>query len=124
MNLNKYFPVIYALISALISFIAACFICLRTFHLSLPASVGIGAIFAIFFYGLSYFRGHASQEIKRIAFKYQLSDEQLAQITGMKATDFPIYHDRLQLIIPKRKWPLVLDALQKYEKSHPISDKN
>ncbi|NRO45536.1 hypothetical protein IMAU30034_01734 [Lactobacillus helveticus] len=40
----------------------------------------------------------------------------MANITGMKPSDFPIYHDRLQLILPKRYWPRVLDALQKYEK--------
>lgn len=124
MKLNKYFPVFYAFASAVIAFIAVFFICLRTFHLSLPVAVGIGAIFAIFFYVLSYFRGHASQEIKRITFKYHLTDQQLAKITGMKASDFPIYHDKLQLIIPKRKWAQVLDALQKYEKAHPLPDEN
>lgn len=124
MKLNKYFPVFYALASALIAFIAVFFICLRTFHLALPVAIGAGAVFAIFFYGLSYFRGHASQEIKRITFKYHLTDQQLAEITGMKASDFPIYHDKLQLIIPKRKWALVLDALQKYEKEHPLTDEN
>ncbi|MBD5430773.1 hypothetical protein [Lactobacillus sp.] len=124
MKFNKYFPVFYAFASAIIAFIAVFFICLRTFHLAMPLAVIIGAVFEIFFYGLSYFRGHASQEIKRITFKYQLTDQQLAKITGMKATDFPIYHDKLQLIIPKRKWPQVLDALQKYEKAHPLDNKN
>ena len=65
---------------------------------------------------MSYFRGHASVEIKRIVYKYKLTDQEVANITGMKPSDFPIYHDRLQLILPKRYWPRVLDALQKYEK--------
>lgn len=78
----------------------------------------------IFFYGLSYFRAKASQEIKRITFKYHLNDQQLAKITGMKASDFPIYHDKLQLIIPKRKWPQVLEALRRYEADHPTADQD
>lgn len=124
LKLGKYFPVIYALISAIIAFIAAFFICLRTFKLALPISVICGGVFMIFFYGLSYFRAKASQEIKRITFKYRLNDQQLAKITGMKATDFPIYHDKLQLIIPKRKWPQVLDALRRYEEDHPTADQD
>ena len=36
----------------------------------------------------------------------------------MKASDFPIYHNKLQLIIPKRQWPKVLNALQEYDKQH------
>ena len=110
------FPVVYGVISAIISFIAAMFICLRSFRLNLQVSIIVAGIFAIFFFGLSYFRGHASVEIKRIVYKYKLTDQELAKITGMKASDFPIYHDRLQLILPKRYWPRVLDALQKYEK--------
>ena len=55
----------------------------------------------------------ASVEIKRIVYKYKLTDQEVANITGMKPSDFPIYHDRLQLILPKRYWPRVLDALQK-----------
>lgn len=110
------FPVIYGVISAIIAFIAAFFICLRTFKLNLQLAIIVAGIFAIFFFVLSYFRGHASMEIKRIVYKYRLTDEELANITGMKPSDFPIYHDRLQLILPKRYWPRVLDALQKYEK--------
>ena len=75
-------------------------------------------IFAAFFYVLSYFRGHASYEIKAIVAKYHLTDQDLAKITGMKASDFPIYHNKLQLIIPKRQWPKVLNALQEYDKQH------
>ncbi len=112
------FPVIYGIISALISFIAVFFICLHSFRMNLQLSIIIAGVFAIFFFGLSYFRGHASVEIKRIVYKYKLTDQELAKITGMKASDFPIYHDRLQLILPKRYWPRVLDALQNYEKEH------
>ena len=109
------FPVIYGIISALISFIAVVFICLHKFKLNLQLAIIVAGIFAILFFGLSYFRGHASVEIKRIVYKYKLTDQEVAKITGMKASDFPIYHDRLQLILPKRYWPRVLDALQKYE---------
>ncbi|GAA3635025.1 hypothetical protein GCM10022297_12260 [Lactobacillus hamsteri] len=110
------FPVIYGFISALISFIAVFFICIRTFRMNLQVAIIIAGIFAIFFFGLSYFRGHASVEIKRIVYKYKLTDQDLAKITGLKASDFPIYHDKLQLILPKRYWPRILDSLQKYEK--------
>ena len=112
------FPVIYGIISAVISFIAVFFICLHSFRMNLQLSIIIAGVFAIFFFGLSYFRGHASVEIKRIVYKYKLTDQELAKITGMKASDFPIYHDHLQLILPKRYWPRVLDALQNYEKEH------
>ncbi|KJY55731.1 MULTISPECIES: hypothetical protein [Lactobacillus] len=107
--------VVYGVISAFIAFIAAIFICLRTLHWSLPVAVLVASIFALFFFALSWFRGHASVEIKRIASKYHLSDKDLAEITGMKASDFPIYNNKLQLILPKRYWPKILDALQKYE---------
>ena len=112
------FPVIYGIISALISFIAVFFICLHSFRMNLQLAIILADVFAIFFFGLSYFRGHASVEIKRIVYKYKLTDQELAKITGMKASDFPIYHDHLQLILPKRYWPRVLDALQNYEKEH------
>ena len=112
------FPVIYGIISAVISFIAVFFICLHSFRMNLQLSIILAGVFAIFFFGLSYFRGHASVEIKRIVYKYKLTDQELAKITGMKASDFPIYHDHLQLILPKRYWPRVLDALQNYEKEH------
>ncbi|BDR61055.1 hypothetical protein [Lactobacillus xylocopicola] len=124
MNKQRLFPVIYGLISALIAFIAAFFICLRTFHWALPIAVLAASLFAVFFFGLSWFRGHASVEIKRIARELRLTDEELAQITGMKSSDFPIYHDKLQLILPKRYWPKVLDALQKYEREHKQKDFN
>lgn len=112
------FPVIYGIISALISFIAVFFVCLHSFRMNLQLAIILAGVFAIFFFGLSYFRGHASVEIKRIVYKYKLTDQELAKITGMKASDFPIYHDHLQLILPKRYWPRVLDALQNYEKEH------
>ena len=112
------FPVIYGIISALISFIAVFFICLHSFRMNLQLAIILAGVFAIFFFGLSYFRGHASVEIKRIVYKYKLTDQELAKITGMKASDFPIYHAHLQLILPKRYWPRVLDALQNYEKEH------
>ncbi len=116
------FPVIYGIISAVISFIAVFFICLHSFRMNLQLSIIIAGVFAIFFFGLSYFRGHASVEIKRIVYKYKLTDQELAKITGMKASDFPIYHDHLQLILPKRYWPRVLDALQNYEKEHESAE--
>ena len=116
------FPVIYGIISALISFIAVFFICLHSFRMNLQLSIILAGIFAIFFFGLSYFRGYASVEIKRIVYKYKLTDQELAKITGMKASDFPIYHDHLQLILPKRYWPRVLDALQNYEKEHESAE--
>lgn len=116
------FPVIYGIISAIISFIAVFFICLHSFRMNLQLSIILAGIFAIFFFGLSYFRGHASVEIKRIVYKYKLTDQELAKITGMKASDFPIYHDHLQLILPKRYWPRVLDALQNYEKEHESAE--
>lgn len=116
------FPIIYGVISAVISFIAVIFICQRSFRLNLQLSIIIAGVFAIFFFCLSYFRGHASVEIKRIVYEYKLTDQQLAKITGMKASDFPIYQDRLQLILPKRYWPRVLDALQKYEKQQQAKE--
>ena len=116
------FPVIYGVLSAVISFIAVIFICLHSFRMNLQLAIITASVFAIFFFGLSYFRGHASVEIKRIVYKYKLTDQELAKITGMKASDFPIYHDRLQLILPKRYWPRVLDALQNYEKEHESAE--
>lgn len=116
------FPVIYGIISALISFIAVFFICLHSFRMNLQLAIILAGVFAIFFFGLSYFRGHASVEIKRIVYKYKLTDQELAKITGMKASDFPIYHDHLQLILPKRYWSRVLDALQNYEKEHESAE--
>ena len=56
MKQNKYFPVIYGIISALIAFIAVFFIAQRTFHFSLPMAILSAGIFAAFFYVLSYFR--------------------------------------------------------------------
>lgn len=116
------FPVIYGVISAIISFIAVIFICLHSFRMNLQLAIITASVFAIFFFGLSYFRGHASVEIKRIVYKYKLTDQELAKITGLKASDFPIYHDRLQLILPKRYWPRVLDALQNYEREHESAE--
>lgn len=118
MRKESIFPVIYGVLSAVISFIAVIFICLHSFRMNLQLAIITASVFAIFFFGLSYFRGHASVEIKRIVYKYKLTDQELAKITGLKASDFPIYHDRLQLILPKRYWPRVLDALQNYEKEH------
>lgn len=109
------FAVVYGVISALLAFIATAAVCLRTFGWTLPIAVLVASLFAIFFFALSWFRGHASAEIKRIAREYKLSDQDLAEITGMKASDFPIYHNKLQLILPKRYWPKILDALQRYE---------
>lgn len=115
------FPIVYGLVSALIAFIAVFFIGLRSFHLNLSLNILISGVVAILFFVISYFRGHASVEIKRIVYQYQLSDQELAKITGLKPSDFPIYHNKLQLILPKRYWPKVLDALQKYEKEQEES---
>lgn len=122
MKKNNIFPVVYGIISAIIAFIAVFFICMRSFRLNLQLAIILAGVFALFFFALSYFRGHASVEIKRIVYKYKLTDQELAKITGMKASDFPIYHDKLQLILPKRYWPKVLDALQKYEREQEEID--
>ncbi|WEV70702.1 hypothetical protein OZY43_07125 [Lactobacillus sp. ESL0785] len=116
MHKKSLFPIIYGMLSALIAFIAVFFICLRSFRWSLPSAILAGGLFAICFFVLSWFRGHASVEIKRITQEYHLSDQDLARITGMKASDFPVYQDKLQLILPKRYWPKILEALQKYER--------
>lgn len=118
MNKAKLYPIVYGLISALIAFIAIFFILKRTFHLNLQLEILISGIFSIGFFVLSWFRGHASFEIKRIVAKFKLTDQQLAKICQMKASDFPIYHDQLQLILPKRYWARVMYLLQKYEQEH------
>lgn len=112
------FPVIYAVLTSVLTFLAIYTVLRTTFKLNAYLAPVISIIFAIFFFILSYFRAHASAEIKRIAAKYRLSDQDLADITGLKASDFPIYHDRLSLILPKRYWPKVLQALQAYEEEH------
>ncbi|QNQ81277.1 hypothetical protein [Lactobacillus sp. PV034] len=114
MKKAKYFPVIYAILSAIISFLAVLIICQR-FHLQLSRAVIVSGLFAVFFYIISYFRGHASFEIKRITKQYHLSADDLAKITGMKSSDFPIVKGQLQLILPKRKWPQLLEKLQNFE---------
>lgn len=116
MKKEQLFPVIYGVISAIISYIAVFFICVRSFNLNLQMATLIAGIFAIIFFVISWFRGHASMEIKRIVYKYKLTDQDLAQLTGLRASDFPIYQDKLQLILPKRYWPKVLAILQNYEK--------
>ncbi|MCH3905098.1 MAG: hypothetical protein LKF01_02645 [Lactobacillus sp.] len=117
---KRLFPVIYGIFSAIVSFIAGFFIAKRSFHLNLQMSILIAGVIALLCFILAYFRGHASAEIKRIVAKYHLQDTDLAKITGMRASDFPIYHNQLSLIIPKRDWPRVLDALQKFERAHPL----
>lgn len=116
MKKQQLFPLIYGVISAIIAYIAVFFICVRSFKLNLQLSTLFAGIFAIIFFVISWFRGHASMEIKRIVYKYKLTDQDLAQLTGLRASDFPIYHDQLQLILPKRYWPKVLAVLQNYEK--------
>ncbi|MCI1482030.1 MAG: signal peptidase complex subunit 1 family protein [Lactobacillus sp.] len=120
---KQYFPVIYGVFSAIVAFIAGFFIAQRSFHLDLQMSIVIGGVIALICFIIAYFRGHASAEIKRIVSKYHLQDTDLAKITGMRASDFPVYHNQLSLIIPKRDWPKVLDALQKFEQAHPLDDK-
>ena len=46
------FAVIYGVISALVAFIAASAICLRTFHWTLPAAILAASVFALFFLSL------------------------------------------------------------------------
>lgn len=118
MKKRSIFPIVYGSIAALIAYIAVFFICVRSFRIDITVASLIAAIFAVIFFALSWFRGHASVEIKRIAAKYKLTDQELAQITGLKASDFPIYHNQLQLILPKRYWPKILAALQEYDKKH------
>ena len=118
MTKEKLFPVIYGVISAVIAYIAVFFICIRSFNLNLQISILLAGIFALIFFVISWFRGHESMEIKRIVYKYKLTNQDLAKITGLRASDFPIYHDKLQLILPKRYWPKILNELQNYEKAH------
>ncbi|MFC2694996.1 MAG: hypothetical protein ACFN0Y_03165 [Lactobacillus sp.] len=113
---NSYFPVIYGVLSAFLGFVAVFFVCQRSFHLNLQVNLLVSGLCALVFFVWSYFRGHASSEIKRITAKYKLTDQDLAKITGLKASDFPIYHNKLQLILPKRQWPRVFAALQAFEK--------
>lgn len=112
----RLFPVVYGILSALISFIAVFFICQR-FKVNLSIAILVSGICAIFFYILSYFRAHASVEIKRIVYQNHLTSEDLAKITGLKSTDFPIIKGKLQLILPKRKWARILAQLQEYEQN-------
>lgn len=49
MNKNQIFPVVYGIISAIISFIAVFFICMRSFHLNLQLAILLSGIFAVFF---------------------------------------------------------------------------
>ena len=117
MKKTKLFPVIYGILSAMISFLAVFFIC-RRFRLHISLAILISGICAILFYILSYFRAHASIEIKRITHDNHLTSQDLAQITGLKSTDFPIVNGKLQLILPKRKWARILVQLQQYEKDN------
>lgn len=115
MKSAQIYPVIYGVVTSLIVFIATIAIMLRSFKMSFPIVIVIASVLSLLFYSLSYFRLRASLEIKRIVREHQLTPEQLAQITGLSATNFPIYNSKLSLIVPKRQWPQVLDALQKYE---------
>lgn len=116
MNKAKYFPVVYGVLSAIIGFLAVLIICHRL-RLQLSIAIIFSSLFAIFFFVLSYFRAHASLEIKRITAKYHLSASDLAKITGMKEMDFPFVNGKLQLILPKRKWPELLTKLQEFEQN-------
>lgn len=114
MTKTKFFPVIYGILSALVSFFAVFFIC-RRFRLHISLAILISGVCAILFYILSYFRAHASVEIKKITYDNHLTSQDLAKITGLKSTDFPIVNGQLQLILPKRKWARILAQLQQYE---------
>lgn len=115
MKKSNIFPIIYAIISAILTFIAVFFILFNTFHINLSFTIFGAALIAVISYVYSYFRAHASAEIKRIVYQYGLNDAELAKMTGLKKSDFPIYQDKLQLILPKRMWYRVLHVLQEYE---------
>ena len=115
MKKSNIFPIIYAIISAILTFIAVFFILFNTFHINLSFTIFGAALIAVISYVYSYFRAHASAEIKRIVYQYGLNDAELAKMTRLKKSDFPIYQDKLQLILPKRMWPRVLHVLQEYE---------
>lgn len=118
MRRNSFFPVGYGVVAAAISFIAILLVTVRSFHLPAPLAILIASAGGIWAFVTAYFSGRASIEIKRIVYEYHLTDQQLATITGRKASDFPIYEHRLRLIIPKRHWPRVLAQLQQYEEHH------
>ncbi len=50
MQKHNLFPVIYGIISALISFIAVAFICLRTFNMNTSLAVIVAGLVAIAFF--------------------------------------------------------------------------
>lgn len=118
MKTNRIIPVVYGVLSALIAFIAIVFIEIRTFKMDLSWAILTASILALLFFVMSYFRMKASLEIKQIVRDLKLSPQDLAQITGLNESDFPIYNSKLQLIVPRRKWPQILDALQKYQEEH------
>lgn len=116
-------PVILGVFSALISFIAVVALIARNYKWNLTVTLLLGTVVAVIFYILSYFRLKASLEIKRITKELNLTAKDLAKITGLQETDFPIYNSKLQLIVPKRRWPHILNALQEYERTHKQENK-
>lgn len=117
MKLNRFIPVIYGVVSALITFIAAVFIQIRTFKIGLSWAILSASILALIFFVMAYFRMKASITIKQIVAKEKLTPKDLAKITGLPESDFPIYNSKLQLIVPRRKWPQILAALQNYQET-------
>lgn len=119
----KKIPLLYGSVAAVISFVAVFFLCLRTFKLGNTVSIVWGLVLAVVFFGIAYYRAYASEEIKRIVFKFHLTEEDLARITGMRAQDFAIYQDRLQLLLPKRYLPFVLKRLRRVERQRDYASR-
>ena len=117
MKKGQYYPTVFATFSAIIAFIAGAAISSRTFNLDMKWSVSVGMLVGLLFHILSYFRAKASVEIKRITKKFNLTSSELAKITGLRESDFPIYNGSLNLIVPKKHWPKILDRLQEYERA-------
>lgn len=119
----KKIPLLYGSVAAVISFVAVFFLCLRTFKLGNTVSIVWGLVLAVVFFGIAYYRAYASEEIKRIVFKFHLTEEDLARITGMRAQDFAIYQDSLQLLLPKRYLPFVLKRLRRVERQRDYASR-
>lgn len=117
MKKSKLYPVIFAFFTAIITFIAGFAISFRAFHLDTKLAISVGMGLGMLFYILSYFNIRASFEIKRIVRDYHLTAKDLSKLTGLRESDFPIYNDSLNLIIPKRHWPQILDRLHEFEKA-------
>lgn len=120
---SKYISLIYGVIAAIISFIAVFFLALRTFHLKSSLAIMLAFAGAVLFFAWAYYQAYASEEIKRISAKFHLTDQDLAQITGLSVQNFPVYHNRLQLVLPKRYLPVVLKKLRRLEKERDYAQR-